>query len=367
MEIKLKKADFLKGLYLAQSIADRKSITPTVANVLLSTNGADGIVCAATDLRTSMTADISAQVVADGAISVGAKHLYDIVKNLPADEVSFRKADNNWAVVKAGSARYKIVGMSDRDFPKIPDNREVEFVEVNAALLVEMINKTIFSVSTDDTRHHISGVFFESDGALLRMVSTDGHRLSKVERQIGKGPVLQKGVIIPRKGVMEVRRLLEGTEGTCDIGFDKKHLFVRCRDVTLSVLLVDAQFPPYDQVIPKESERQILLPRTPLLESLKRVAIMSSEKSWGVRIELSKGKLRIASDNPDLGEAREDLEVDYKGEDIVIGFNARYFIELLNEMPTSSVVLELSGELDPSLLHPDTGKEYVGVVMPMRI
>ncbi|MCA9669936.1 MAG: DNA polymerase III subunit beta [Myxococcales bacterium] len=365
--MKLSKAQFLKGLYLAQSIADRKAATQVVANVLLRSEGKEAIVCAATDLRTSMVAEVAAEVAVEGGLSINAKHLYDIIKNLPDDVVHFKKVDNNYAEIRAGKARYKVVGMSDRDFPRLPDHREVKFKELDAQTLAEMVSKTIFSVSTDDTRHHLSGIYFECDGERARMVSTDGHRLSKVERNIGDGPKLEKGVIIPRKGVMEIKRLVESTDGTCDVGFGDGHIFVKSADVVLSVMLVDAQFPPYEQVIPSDNDKQLSLERTTFLESLKRVSIVSSERSWGIRMDLAKGRLRIASDNPDLGEAQEDLEVDYDGPDLVVGFNARYFIDVLGEMHGDRVVLELNGELDPGLIRADSGTDYVGVVMPMRI
>lgn len=367
MELKINRAAFLKGLYLAQSIADRKSATPAVANVLLRSEGKDAIVCAATDLRTSMVAELPAEVLVEGGLSIGAKHIYEIVRNLPAEDVHLTKSENNWAQIKAGKARYKLVGMSDRDFPRLPDHREVSFSEVSASSIATMIGRTLFSVSTDDTRHHLSGIYFECDGERATMVSTDGHRLSKAEAILGQGPKLEAGVIIPRKGVMEIKRLLETVDGTCDLGFADGHIFVRAQNVVLSVVLVDAQFPPYKQVIPSNNDKAITLPRAVFLESLKRVSLMSSERSWGIRMELSKGRLRITSDNPDLGEAQEDIEVEYDGEDLTVGFNARYFIDILNEITRDMVVLEFNGELDPGLVRPAESHDYIGVVMPMRI
>ncbi|PID39688.1 MAG: DNA polymerase III subunit beta [Proteobacteria bacterium] len=367
MELKINRAAFLKGLYLAQSIAERKSTTPAVANVLLRSEGQDAIVCAATDLRTSMVAELPAEVKSEGGVSIGAKHIYEIVRNLPADMVFLSKSENNWAEIKAGKARYKLVGMSDRDFPRLPDHREVVFSEVSAPALVDMIGKTLFSVSTDNTRHHLSGIYFECDGKRATMVSTDGHRLSKIEADLGTGPTLDAGVIIPRKGVMEIKRLLEPVDETCDLGFADNNIFVRAQDVVLSVALVDAQFPSYKQVIPTANEKAIRLPRAGLLESLKRVSLMSSERSFGIRMALSQGRLRIMSDNPDLGEALEDLEVEYNDEELTVGFNARYFIDILNEINKDNVILEFNGELDPGLVRPDDSRDYVGVVMPMRI
>ena len=367
MEIKINRAALLKGLYLAQSIADRKNTNPSLANVLLRSEGKDAITCAATDLRTAMIAEIPAEVSQEGAMSIGAKHLYEIVRNLPADEVTLKKGDNNWVEISAGRARYKLVGISERDFPKLPEHREVSFSEFPAPVLTDMIAKTIFSVSTDETRHPLSGIFFECDGERATMVSTDGHRLSKVERTVRQGPKLANGVIIPRKGVLELRRLLEAVEEGCDIGFADGYVFVKARDVVLSVALVDAQFPSYRKVIPEKNDKHIELARVPFLESLKRVALMSSERSWGIRMELSKGRLRITSDNPDLGEAQEDIAISYDEEDITVGFNARYFIDIIGEISKDLVVLELSGDLDPGLLRPAETRDYIGVVMPMLI
>ena len=367
MQIKINKAEFLKGLYLAQSIADRKSTMPVLANVLIRSEGKDTIVCAATDLRVSVVAEMRAEVLEEGGMSIGAKHLFEIIKGLPGEEVHFKKTENNWAEIKAAKAQYRVVGMSDRDFPRLPDHRTVEFKEVDAGTLSDMIDKTIFSVSSDETRRHLSGIYLEWSGGVMRMVSTDGHRLSKVESEVGEGLPIEAGVIIPRKAVLEMRRLLEGTEGTCDLGLREGHLFVRAKDLCLSSKLVDAEFPPYQKVIPSENEKKVTLERLALLDSLRRMSIMANERNGGIRLDLSDGALRITSDNPDLGEAQEDLDVQYSGEALTIGFNARYFIDILNEMNVERVMLEFSGELDPGMIHPAEGTSYVGVVMPMRL
>jgi DNA polymerase III subunit beta len=367
MEFKIEKAALLQGLYLAQGISDRKSTMPILANVLLRTDGKDKLLVAATDLNVTVTAELPCKVDKDGGLTVGAKHLHEIVKSLPGDDLSLKRTENHYADIKAGKVEYKVVGMPDRDFPKLPNHREVKFAKVDAATLRDMIAKTFFSISTDETRYHLNGVLFESDGKVGRMVSTDGHRLSKVERPLEGGPKLAQGIIIPRKGLMEVRRALETADGQIELGIDKGHLFVRVGSVALSVKLIDAQFPPYDQVIPKENDKVVIAPRAGLLEALRRISIMSSDKTWGIKLGVKKGALQVASDNPDLGEAREEIDVSYDGAALTVGFNAKYFIELLAEMEGDEVKLELNGELDPGLVRPADGKGYLGVVMPMRI
>jgi DNA polymerase-3 subunit beta len=367
MDIRIDKNQLLRGLYLAHGIADRKSTMPILANVLLRTDGKDRILCAATDLNVAVMATLPAKVEKEGGLTVAARQLYEIAKGLSADEVLIRRTEQNWAEIKAGRAEFKVVGMIDREYPKLPAVAEAQTSKVDAAVLRDMISKTIFSVSQDETRQHLAGVLFESDGQTARMVSTDGHRLSKVGRPMPGGPVLPAGVIIPRKGMAEVRRALEGREAPCEIGIHQGHFVLKVDDIALSVKLGDGQFPPYDQVIPKENDRVLLVGRDQLLEAMRRVSIMASDKTWGIRIALDKGRLSIEADNPDLGNAREHIEVDYKGGPLAVGFNARYFIELLGEVSSPEVKLELAGELDPAVVRPGDGSDYLGVVMPMRL
>ncbi len=367
MEFKIEKAALLQGLYLAQGISDRKSTMPILANVLLRTDGKDKLLVAATDLNVTVTAELPCKVEKEGGLTVGAKHLHEIVKSLPGEELYLKRTENHYADIKAGKVEYKVVGMPDRDFPKLPNHREVKFGKVDAATLRDMIAKTFFSISTDETRYHLNGVLFESDGKVGRMVSTDGHRLSKIERPLEGGPKLAQGIIVPRKGLMELRRALETAEGQIELGIHQGHLFVRVGAVALSVKLIDAQFPPYDQVIPKENDKIVIASRAGLLDALRRISIMSSDKTWGIKFGVKKGLLQVASDNPDLGEAHEEMDVSYEGAALTIGFNAKYFIDLLAEMEGDEVKLELNGELDPGLVRPNDGKGYLGVVMPMRI
>ena len=257
--------------------------------------------------------------------------------------------------------------MSDRDYPKLPAIQEAQTSNVDSAVLRDMIAKTIFSVSLDETRQHLAGVLFESDGATARMVSTDGHRLSKVSRPLAGGPKLATGVLIPRKGIVELRRAIETREAPSAIGIHDGNFVLKADDVGISVKLIDGQFPPYDQVIPKDNERAFVVSRLAFLDALKRVALMSSDKTFGVRLALDKGKVRVESDNPDLGAAKEEIDVAYKGTPVQIGFNARYFIDLLAEIETPEVRVELSGELDPAVVRPADGGDYVCVVMPMRL
>ncbi len=367
MEFRIAKSEFLRGLRLAQGIADRKSTMPMLANVLLRTTGKNQLLVAATDLNVSLTAELKANVSHEGGITLGAKNLFELIANAPGEDITLKRADNHWAEIRSGKVTYRIVGMPDRDFPRVPDHREATYTTVESAVLREMIDRTLFSVCNDETRFHLNGVYFESDGSKARMVSTDGHRLSKVERTIANGPKLSSGIIIPKKGLLEMKKVLESGP-SCKLAIKTPHLFLVQEDIAIAVKLIDAQFPPYEQVIPKDHKKIITVDRSRLIDALRRAQLMSSE-TRGVKIAATKEGITITSDNPDLGEVREELDAEYSGDAIAIGFNPKYVVELLGQMGSDQVTLALGGDLDPGLLRPmgPGNDEYLGVVMPMRI
>jgi DNA polymerase III subunit beta len=365
MEFRIAKNEFLRGLRLAQGIADRKSTMPMLANVLLRTQGKNQLLVAATDLNVSLTAELKSQNSHEGGITLAAKNLHELIANAPGDEITLKKADNHWAEIRSGKVNYRIVGMPDRDFPRVPDHREATYSTVESVVLREMIDRTLFSVCNDETRFHLNGVYLESDGSKVRMVSTDGHRLSKVERTIPNGPKLSAGVIIPKKGLLEIKKILE-TGPSCKIAIKTPHVFVVQEDLAIAVKLIDAQFPPYEQVIPKDHKRIITVDRMRFIDALRRAQLMSSE-TRGVKVAATREAITITSDNPDLGEVREELEAEYDGDPIAIGFNPKYVVELLSQMASDQVTVALGGDLDPGLIRPLTGDDYLGVVMPMRI
>jgi DNA polymerase-3 subunit beta len=312
MEFRIAKAEFLRGLRLAQGIADRKSTMPMLANVLLRTQGKNQLLVAATDLNVSLTAELKSHNASEGGIAILAKSLFDLVANAPGDEVTLKKADNHWAEIKSGKVTYRIVGMPDRDFPKVPDHREASYATVESAVVREMIDRTMFSICNDETRFHLNGVFFESDGSKCRMVSTDGHRLSKVERTIPNGPKLSAGVIIPKKGLLEIKKVLEQGPNA-KLAVKTPHVFLVQDDIAIAVKLIDAQFPPYEQVIPRDHQKIITVDRLRLIDALRRAQLMSSE-TRGVKVAATKEGVTVTSDNPDLGEVREELEAEYNSD-----------------------------------------------------
>ena len=379
MELTISKRNFLRGLARTHGVADRKSSMPILSNILLSTESTDSLRLAATDLYLGVTTTSGAEVKSGGTVAVAARTLFDIVKNLPEGDVHWTVGPNHAAEIRCGKVKYKIPGMPGDDFPPLPSAGRAEFVELDAELVGDLIAKTQYSMSTDDTRPHLSGALFEGDGKVMRMVTTDGHRLSKAEHKLD-GSMLNFAMLVPNKGIGELRRLIDdvkaekkGAEGeagaTIGVATTGGNAFFRGSDVLLSVKLADEQFPPYSKVIPQQQSRRVVCARQPLLDSLRRISLVSSDKSGGVRLMVEPGTLRIVSENPDVGEGSEELDVDFAGEPVTIGFNAKYLLDVLGALGDDEVALELSGELDPGVVKPvgDAAATFVGVVMPMRI
>jgi DNA polymerase-3 subunit beta len=237
-----------------------------------------------------------------------------------------------------------------------------------------MIEKTAFAISADETRHNLNGVYFETgESNQMRMVATDGHRLSMVQRQLPEVFALKRGVIVPRKGLFELRRLLdEESTGDAELGFTETSGVFKRGDVVMVMRLIDGTFPDYQQVIPKEADRTVTVDRPRLLETLKRMSLLSSDRSTNaVKLELSEGNLKVTSQNPDLGDAKEEIPVTYKGQPLQIGFNARYLMDVLQVLDADQMNVELCDELSPGVLKPSgdpgAGARYTAVIMPMRI
>jgi DNA polymerase-3 subunit beta len=306
-----------------------------------------------------------------------------MVKLLPGPEITIDRSERG-ITLSAGRATSRIVGLPDRDFPKIPVAPEsTKFHAVEGSALLAMIEATMFSVCRDGTRFHLNGALLEGTGDIMRMVTTDGHRLTMASRAVSG--VVQRGVIIPAKGLQEIKRLLD--DGMCHIGFSASHMFVRQAGAELAIKLTDAQFPPYGQVIPKDNPHVVTVGRKALIEAFSRARMLASE-TRGVRITSDSGDLVIASDNPDMGDMTERVAIEgpittrpndpayaglYIDRLIKTGCNAVYMIEALDRIDDERVTIAFpSGELEPFLLRPagDVAlgdSEFQAVIMPMRI
>ncbi len=375
MEFIIRQRDFLRGLARTHAVADRKNSMAILSNILLTADGTGRLRLSATDLYLGVSAVVQADIKKPGTITIAARTLFDIVKAMPDGDIHWTVDDKQASTLVQGKIRYTIPGLPGDDFPPLPNPGEVDFASVDAAVVGELIALTSYSMSNDDTRPHLAGTLFEGAGDVLRMVTTDGQRLSKAETKVD-GDALNFSMLVPHKGIAELKRVIDDTKGSkgadappqLEIATTAGSAFFRRDELMLSVKLAEEQFPPYDKVIPQKQTKRVVALRTRVLDALRRISLVASDKSGGVQLHLGEGYLRIQSQNPDVGEGAEEIEVDYAGEALSIGFNARYLLDALGALPYDEIALEMNGELDPGLIRPvGDGPDYVGVIMPMRI
>lgn len=368
MKIEIEKKELLGLIGPTQNIVEKRNTMPILSNILLEADQA-ALKVFATDLEVSLTDQVAAKVVTPGKVAVSAKKLFEITRELLDGPIKLIKKENNWLQIEQGKYRSQLVGVSADEYPIFPTHGSQSFMKIEAQVLREMIDKTIYSVSSDETRYHLNGVYFEiSPQQGFKMVATDGHRMSLVSKsaQTSKTQVNQ-GVIIPRKGLHEIKKILESIEGDVEIALEGSQFILRSDSITLMIRLIEGKYPNYQQFIPTKLPQKILVNRNAFLSSLKKVSMMANEKSKAVLLNLSKGKMEITSNNPELGEAKDEIEVDYQGQEFKIGFNARYIQEVLSSMQQEEVDFELNDQLSPGLMRPHNDQSYTCVVMPMRI
>lgn len=371
MEFVIGREEFHRALERVQGIVDKRNTIPLLANVLIQTIE-NGIKVTASDMEIAFTGEYEANVLSPGEITLGAKQLFDIVHNLPQETVHLRQLENDWMEITSGKAYFKIVGLSPEGYPSIPEPEDATSFHLSSTALKEMIEHTYFSIATDDSRYGLNGAFLEQlteeEGAGLRMISTDGHRLSLINRPISGDVDLKEGYLLPRKGLAELRKLCDEFGGEdIEVAFSMNSALFRHKKILFFMRLLEGDFPDYRQVIPQRNMRRLSIRRDELVKALRRVSILSSEKTHSVRFKVSSDCLEISASNPDLGESRETLEVASDGEPLSIGFNARYFLDALSVLDGDNVSIELGDSLNPGIIKGDGREDVMFVVMPMRL
>lgn len=368
MRFSIDRTDFTKALQRIQGIVEKRTTMPILSNVLLE--AADNrIHTTATDLEVFIKNSTKAKVTDNGSITVNARKLFEIVKDLPSEAVEINATKEGKVTIKGGLARFNIMGMTSKDYPVFPKIDEVGLSPVKKETLKDMIEKTSFAVSTDETRYNINGFLLEKDGHVVRMVTTDGHRLAMIEKteDIRLSSDDKNSVLLPRKGVMEMKRLLDESDGDYQLGITQKSAVMKSADTVINIRLLEGEFPDYRKVIPKDNTITALIGKENLLASLKRVSILSIDKVKGVKFNFAKAKLTLSSSAPDIGDATEELGMDYSGEDIEIAFNARYLIEMLDATSGDKVEIILKDSLSPAISRPAGANDYTYIIMPMRL
>ncbi len=372
MKFTISKSDIRNVLSKVQGLTGRKTNLAITETVLLKA-GSSGVTIIATDLETGFEGLYPAEVGTEGTVAVNAKKLYEIVRDFPSDEILLSEVENRWIEIGNGNIEYHIVGMDPEDFPDIPHIEDMTFFDMESAALKRMIEKSvIISGAADDRRAHINGVFFEKilgdDKKIVRMVSTDGSRLSTADCVYDKDFELpdSPGVIIPKKGLNEVAKFL-GHGGTVQIGAKDNHFIVKKDAETIIIRLLEGDFPRYNDIIVKGEGHVVKTDRQQFLMMLKRMSILSSENYKGVVFKFGNGKLLVTATNPDIGESKEETAVEFEGEGIEAAFNPKYFIETLNAVEDETVLLNIVDERRPCLIEGENDRTYLSVIMPMRI
>lgn len=366
MQITINRSKLTNALSKVQGATGSAKTMPILSTVML--NAEDGYLkLTTTNLEVGIIEEIEAEATKDGTVCLPAKKLLDIVKTMPEKDVTITvSGTGKWAEIVSGKARFKVADLDTDDFPRIPVIDGAETVDVEAGVLASLLDRVIVSASTDDSRYNLNGVYVEhlsTDG--IKLVSTDGHRLAVVVHG-APGKPEKRGHIIPRGGIQEFRKALDGAD-KAEIGFTGSHAVMRVGDTVVVTRLVEGEFPDYGQVIPEYSGVTVSIDRKEIISIIKRVSILADAKTRGIRLDLENNSLRISTENPGTGDASEETPVAYTGEALTIGFNARFLLEFLSTMSGKTVDVYAKDDTSAFMLKSEAGQESLAIVMPMRV
>ncbi|HEX2061430.1 MAG TPA: DNA polymerase III subunit beta [Thermoanaerobaculia bacterium] len=375
MELTVGKADLQKELQLCQGVVEKRSTIPILSNVLLK--AADGrLQIAATDLDVTILSSTAARITTPGGVTIEAKRLFDIVRSMPDEDVHFTLQDNNSMLIESGTAKFRLLGLPAEDYPTLPTVNSSEGFTIPLDELKTMVGKVKFAITHEETRFQLNGALLKIQPNKMEMVATDGHRMALINFPSGITGKGKKGndltILIPRKALDEILRLEGGEDGTVRFGVSDNQLFFEAGDRRLLARMIDVNFPNYMEVISRDNDRRVMVDRERLLSTIKRISLVANERTRAIRFDFAPGKLTVSSTNPELGDARETVPIDYAGQPFFVGLNAAYVMDFLSATDTPSVSLDLKDENSQCIGRPATTAEdlpydYLYVVMPMRL
>jgi DNA polymerase-3 subunit beta len=375
MKVRIARDELLTGLQRVQGVVEKRNTMPILSNILLEAKQ-EGAEIVATDLEIGMRGLYKATVFEAGGVTISARKLFEIIKELPPGDIELASGDNNWTTIQAGKSQFKIVGLPSADYPALPAIEREGLTPLSGDGLLELIRKTLFAAGDNDARYILNGLLVTlvntDKKTTLRLVGTDGHRLAVAEQEVGKtdskGTPQEIKAIIPKKAAQEMRRLLEeGADSEPLIGFAKNLMIFRKSGLLLSSRLMEGNYPNYQQVIPKEGGKRISVNRHELESALRRVSVLSKEKASAVKVSFAPGKMTLFSSSPDYGEAAEEISARYEGEALSSGFNARYLLDVFGVMDGEHVSLQMETPLSPCLIQESESPGFKCVVMPIKI
>jgi DNA polymerase-3 subunit beta len=374
MELTVAKADLQKELQLCQGVVEKRSTIPILSNVLLK--AADGrLQIAATDLDVTILSSCAAKISTPGGVTIEAKRLFDIVRSLPDDDVHVTMQENNQMLIESGTAKFRLLGLPAEDYPTLPTVDVHESFTIPLDELKTMVAKVKFAITHEETRFQLNGALLKVQPSKMEMVATDGHRMALINFPHGNGSgkttATDLTILVPRKALEEIMRLEAGESGTVRFGVSENHLFFEAAERRLLARMIDVNFPNYMEVISRDNDRHVMVDRERLLATIRRISLVANERTRAVRFDFAPGKLTVSSTNPELGDARETVPIDYAGVPFFVGLNAAYVTDFLAAIDTPSVALDLKDENSQCIGRPQAQDElpyeYVYVVMPMRL
>lgn len=365
MELTVTRNNLMEGIQIVQNGISQKSSLPILSNVLLEADK-NQLKLTATDLEIGICASIPVVTELTGAITVPARKFFDIVKALPeGSEITLSMKKNNFVTIKTGKAQFKIIGLPKEEFPQLPVFKDKDSITIEQTTLRDMLNLTDFATSRDDTRYVLNGVLFTVAGEKISIVATDGRRLAVINKKLAKKTIIEKNVIIPLKAIQEVKRML-AEEGEISINFGETQVQFTLPSSYVISRLIEGDFPNYKKVIPERSQKEIKVLRADFLSATKRASIFTDQDSMAIKINIKKKKMTISKNTPYLGEAKEEIDIDYNGgNEMEIGFNPRYIIDVLKSLSGEEMIFEVNDPNKPGVVR--LGEEYTYVVLPMQL
>lgn len=366
MRFSLQREVLLKPLAQVVNVVERRQTLPVLANLLARVEG-DLLSLTGTDLEVEMVARTRVEDAEAGETTIPARKLFEIVRALPDGSKVTITQTGDKVTISAGRSRFTLASLPANDFPALDEVDATERVRVGEASLKELIERTAFAMAQQDVRYYLNGLLFDLRDKALRCVATDGHRLALCEAALEDTVQTKRQIIVPRKGVLELQRLLEGGDRELELEMGRSHIRVKRDDVTFTSKLIDGRFPDYEAVIPIGADREVKVDREAFRASLQRAAILSNEKYRGVRIEVSPGQLKINAHNPEQEEAQEEIEADTRVDSLVIGFNVNYLLDALSALRDEHVVVQLRDSNSSALVREASSEKCRHVVMPLRL
>lgn len=365
MEIVVQKEELIKRIALGVNIAANKPSTlPILNNLLLETQKDGKLRVAATDMEVGISTLLPVEIKQAGSITVPARKFYDIIKELPGGEVGITITKNNTVNIKAGKSYFKIMGLDKEDFPKLPESQTEKTIEIEQKLLKESLSLTSFAISHDETRYVLNGVLISLHDGVMSFVATDGRRLAFYKKEIKKKEAQKLNMIVPAKTIHELLKVLDW-EGVVEISQVQNKVLFIFKDTCLSSSLIEGNFPNYEQVIPKDEKTLSTVNREEFLQAVRRASLLTSPEAPALKFDFVKNKVFVSAKSPNMGEAKEELPAEFKGQEITIGFNPGYFMDVLKNLGDETINISLTEPDKPGLVKGREG--YLYVIMPMQL